>query len=58
MTLIKALIKKDKISYFSYENLMGNYKDGEIGTKIVNQIIGEFLERNNPDKDFQEEFYR
>jgi hypothetical protein len=36
MTLVKALTRKDKSSYFSYENLMGNFKDGEIGTKIRN----------------------
>lgn len=36
MALIKTLVKRDKQSYFSYENLMGNFKDGEIGTKIRN----------------------
>jgi hypothetical protein len=33
---MKSLIKKDKESCFSYENLMGNFRDGEIGTKIRN----------------------
>lgn len=58
MTLVKSLTRSDKSSYFSYENLMGNFKDGEIGTKIRNQILSEFLEKNNPDKDFMETFYR
>ena len=37
---------------------MGNFKDGEIGSKIRNEILAEYMLFNNPDKDFTEEFYR
>lgn len=58
MTLIKSLARPDKRLSFSYDNLIGNFKDGEIGTKIRNQIINDYLVLNNPDKVFNEEFYR
>lgn len=52
MTLIKKLTKKKRKISYSYENLMGNFHDGEIGLKVRRQILTEFLHKKNPDKDF------
>lgn len=57
MTLVKKLIKKDKATSFSYDNLIGNFRDGQIGRKVKSQIFSEFFQRHNPEKDFQETFY-
>ena len=57
MTLIKQLIHKDNATSLSYENLLGNLKDGEIGKKVKKKIFDEFFEKKNPEKDFHESFY-
>ena len=57
MTLVKKLVRKDRATCFSYDNLIGNFKDGEVGNKVKSQIFTEFFERNNPDRDFYESFY-
>eukprot|EP00347_Sterkiella_histriomuscorum_P009154 403342313 len=51
------LIKKDKATCFSYDNLIGNFKDSQIGKKIKSQIFQEFFYKNNPERDFYESFY-
>ena len=52
MTLVKKLIQKDKATCLSYDNLIGNLRDGEVGKKVKDQILNEFLAVHNPDKDF------
>lgn len=49
LTLVKKLIKRDKDTCFSYDNLVGNFKDGEIGKKIKTQIFAEFFEKHDID---------
>jgi hypothetical protein len=34
LVLIKKLIQKNRSTNLSYDNLVGNFKDGEIGRKI------------------------
>jgi len=57
MTLVKSLIKKDKATCFSYDNLVGNMKDGEVGRKLRSQIFAEFFEKHDIDRDFYDTFY-
>lgn len=58
MTLVKKLIEKDKSTSLSYDNLVGNFKDGELGRKVKSNIISDFLSKGQPEKDFYESFYR
>jgi len=57
MTLVKSLIKKDKATCFSYDNLVGNFKDGEVGRKLMQQIFSEFFDKHDIDQDFYDTFY-
>jgi hypothetical protein len=43
MTLLKSLIRKEKTTSFSYDNLVGNFRDGEIGGKVKTLIMNEFF---------------
>ena len=52
MILIKKLISNKHKTTYSYENLIGNFLDGEIGLKIRTELIDSYLERKNLDKDF------
>ncbi|CDW86595.1 UNKNOWN [Stylonychia lemnae] len=58
LTLVKKLIQKDQSTNLSYDNLIGNLRDGEIGNKVKKQIFQEFFAQNNLDKDFQDQFYQ
>jgi hypothetical protein len=49
VVLIKKLLEKKKETCLSYENLVGNFKDGEIGSKVKAQIFKEFFAQHNPD---------
>ena len=51
------MIHKDNATSLSYENLLGNLKDGEIGSKVKKQIFDDFFAKYNPEKDFYESFY-
>ena len=57
MTLVKKLIEKDKKTCLSYDNLVGNFRDGQIGKKIKKEIMVEFFVRNNLETEFQEQFF-
>lgn len=57
MNLLKRLARKEKYECLSYDNLIGNFKDGEIGQKIRKSIVEDYIEHYNPDKEFMEEFY-
>jgi hypothetical protein len=48
LMLIKTLIQKSKSTNLSYDNLVGNFKDGEIGRKVRSQIFTDFFSKNNP----------
>ena len=57
MTLVKNLVHRDKATSFSYDNLVGNFKDGEVGQKIKLQILQDFMSKNDPDKEFYDSLY-
>jgi len=53
LVLIRKLVEKNtRASNLSYENLVGNFTDGEVGKKIKALVFDEFFAKNNPDREF------
>jgi hypothetical protein len=58
LVLIKRLLERSKETCLSYENLTGNFKDGEIGNKLKSQLFKEFFAKYNPDKEFADYVFK
>jgi hypothetical protein len=54
LLLIRRLLQKNRSTNLSYDNLVGNFKDGEIGKKVRNQIFTQFFSIHNPEREFAE----
>lgn len=57
MTLVSKLLRKDKKTSFSYDNLTGTFKDSHLGNKVKEKIIAEFVEKHEIEKTLNETFY-
>ena len=44
MTLMRYLLNQNENSNLSYENLIGNFRDGAIGSKLRTHILNQFFE--------------
>jgi hypothetical protein len=56
--LIRKLLQKNRSTNLSYENLVGNFKDSEIGKKVRFQIFNQFFALHNPEKEFADYLFK
>jgi hypothetical protein len=52
IVLIKQLVQRSRATNLSYDNLVGNFRDGDVGKKVKAQIFSQFFSKHNPDKEF------
>lgn len=59
MILIRHLSREDQSISYSYDNLIGNFNDGQIGLKIRKKILDEYILTNNKhNEEFYSSFYK